>query len=84
MDFRSLLDRAQNTRHDVRAHWAVATLTNVLGGKADQNLGSLPPKLRVLFAVFFQRMELVLASLFAVYASRPQNARGLSRPEHCG
>lgn len=50
------------TKHLARVvcHWAVATPEIVLGGKADQNLGSLPPKLRVMSAIFS-----VVASLVA-------------------
>jgi hypothetical protein len=42
------------TKHLARVvcHRAVATPEIVLGGKTDQNLGSLPPKLRVLSATF--------------------------------
>lgn len=45
-------------------HWAVATPTNVLGGKTDQDLGSLPPKLHVLSAAFAVELGLVTHRLF--------------------
>src|SRR5579883_20191 len=73
------------TKHLARVlcHWAVATPEIVLGGKTGQNPGSLPPKLRVLSAVFFHGLEPVFPSDSGSYASGPQNASGMNRPEHC-
>src|SRR5712691_4253917 len=57
--------------------------TNLLGGSTSQKVGSLPPKLRVLSAVFFHGLKVVSPSFFGAYASGRQNASGTNRPEHC-
>src|SRR5258707_9791041 len=58
--------------------------TNLLGGSTSQKVGSLPPKLRVLSAVFFHGLELVSPSLLGVYAGGRQNPRGRQRPDARG
>src|SRR6266436_3448569 len=57
--------------------------TDLLGGSTSQKVGSLPPKPRVLSAVFFHRLEVVSPSFFDAYASGRQNASGTNRTEHC-
>jgi hypothetical protein len=57
--------RGQNTWHRIRAIGRERPQMNVLGGKADQNLGSLPPKLRVLSAAFAVESGLVTRRPFS-------------------
>ena len=55
---------------------------NLLGGSTSQKAGSLPPKLRVLSAVFFHGSEVVSPCFFGAYASGQQNASSTNPPEH--
>src|SRR5204862_7973937 len=52
--------------------------TNLLGGSPGQTVGSLPPKLRVVSAVFFHRLKLVSPSFLGAFAYVRENTPGTS------